>query len=438
MRPGARMKAAVEILDEILDAPPAGLGGACRLGQGAPVRGLRRPLGHRDARLRRAAPTAVACGADGERGAPRARHRGGPSRPRARPCRARCGRRRLAARARAPCRRKKWRRSPGRSIQASRPTSRATFPLGSCRRFERAFGDRAAEEGAGLARRAPVDLRVNTLKATREKVLKALEHAAASRRRRCRPWACASPPRRAPGEAHTSRLRPRTARAGSRSRTRGARSRLSWPALRRGLQVLDLCAGAGGKTLALAAEMENTGQIYAYDSDKGQLRPIFERLKRAGVRNVQVMDGGEEAALEALGGKIDIVLVDAPCTGSGTWRRRPEFEVALEAAKPRRPPERAASSAGAGSPPRQAGRAPRLCHLLGAARGERRPGRRIPRRPLRASRSSPWRETWRGPPHDPAPVSADGAAEMLLLTPASHGTDGFFVATHAARPVIAL
>ena len=58
------------------------------------------------------------------------------------------------------------------------------------------------------------------------------------------------------------------------------------------LQVLDLCAGAGGKTLALAAAMQNTGQIYAYDADRRQLRPIFERLKRAGVRNVQVLQRG--------------------------------------------------------------------------------------------------------------------------------------------------
>ncbi len=90
------------------------------------------------------------------------------------------------------------------------------------------------------------------------------------------------------------------------------------------MQVLDLCAGAGGKTLALAAVMQNTGQIYAYDSDKKQLRPIFERLKRAGARNVQVLDAGDERALAALGPRFDLVLVDAPCTGSGTWRRKPD------------------------------------------------------------------------------------------------------------------
>src|SRR5690606_98265 len=97
---------------------------------------------------------------------------------------------------------------------------------------------------------------------------------------------------------------------------------LAGPAPR--LQVLDLCAGAGGKTLALAATMQNTGQVYAYDADRMQLRPIFERLKRAGVRNVQVLPAGDESKLTALGSRFDLVLVDAPCTGSGVWRRRPD------------------------------------------------------------------------------------------------------------------
>ena len=57
--------------------------------------------------------------------------------------------------------------------------------------------------------------------------------------------------------------------------------------------MLDLCAGAGGKTLALAALMQNTGQLYAYDADRHQLKPIFDRIKRAGVRNVQVLRAGD-------------------------------------------------------------------------------------------------------------------------------------------------
>ena len=97
-------------------------------------------------------------------------------------------------------------------------------------------------------------------------------------------------------------------------------------------QVLDICAGAGGKTLAMAAVMRNTGQIYAYDGDAGRLRPIFERLKRAGVRNAQVLQAGDTAALGALQARFDVVLLDAPCSGSGAWRRRPDAKWRLKPA----------------------------------------------------------------------------------------------------------
>jgi 16S rRNA (cytosine967-C5)-methyltransferase len=95
-------------------------------------------------------------------------------------------------------------------------------------------------------------------------------------------------------------------------------------------QVLDLCAGAGGKTLALAAAMGNTGQIFAYDSDRHRLAPIYDRLKRNGVRNVQVRSPAE-GALDDLKGKMSRVVIDAPCTGSGTWRRRPDAKWKLTA-----------------------------------------------------------------------------------------------------------
>jgi 16S rRNA (cytosine967-C5)-methyltransferase len=92
-----------------------------------------------------------------------------------------------------------------------------------------------------------------------------------------------------------------------------------------GEQVVDLCAGTGGKTLALAAMMENKGQIFATDDDKRRLAPIHDRLKRSGARNVQVRTpksvGGEIADLA---GRCDLVLIDAPCTGSGAWRRNPD------------------------------------------------------------------------------------------------------------------
>jgi 16S rRNA (cytosine967-C5)-methyltransferase len=97
-----------------------------------------------------------------------------------------------------------------------------------------------------------------------------------------------------------------------------------------GEQVVDLCAGGGGKTLALAAMMDNHGQIYATDADIRRLAPIHDRLTRAGVRNVQVRTPrGKSDAVSDLDGKIDCVLVDAPCTGIGTWRRNPDAKWRL-------------------------------------------------------------------------------------------------------------
>ena len=95
--------------------------------------------------------------------------------------------------------------------------------------------------------------------------------------------------------------------------------------------VLDYCAGGGGKTLELASLMGNKGQIHATDSDKSRLAPIFERLKRAETRNVQVHPAKSD--LSALEGKMDCVLIDAPCTGAGTWRRRPDAKWRLSAAQ---------------------------------------------------------------------------------------------------------
>ena len=92
-----------------------------------------------------------------------------------------------------------------------------------------------------------------------------------------------------------------------------------------GEQVIDLCAGAGGKTLALAGVMENHGQIYASDSDKRRLAAIHERIARADAHNIQVRTpAGPADVLGDLAGRADLVLVDAPCTGIGTWRRNPD------------------------------------------------------------------------------------------------------------------
>ena len=155
-------------------------------------------------------------------------------------------------------------------------------------------------------------------------------------------------------------------------------------------QVLDLCAGGGGKTLAFAATMRNTGQVYAYDDDAQRLRPIFERLKRAGVRNAQVLTAGDTAALQALGPRFDVVFIDAPCTGTGAWRRRPDAKWRLKPANLAQRRRGAAGAAGAGRAAGEARRPARLCHLLRLAGGERRSDRRAHGAPSRVA-VLPWR-----------------------------------------------
>jgi 16S rRNA (cytosine967-C5)-methyltransferase len=94
-----------------------------------------------------------------------------------------------------------------------------------------------------------------------------------------------------------------------------------------GMTVVDLCAGAGGKTLALAAEMGNSGRLIACDTDRGRLSRMRPRLERAGVTIAEprLLDPGREReALADLAGTAGLVLVDAPCSGTGTWRRNPE------------------------------------------------------------------------------------------------------------------
>ncbi len=304
---------------------------------------------------------------------------------------------------------------------------RGDYPEWLAASFERAFGDRAAEEGEALARRAPVDMRVNTLKADRERVLKALErHGAVATP--LSPIGVRIP---APvGNGRTPNVEAEAAHGKGWFEVQDEGSQIA--ALLANAtpraQVLDLCAGSGGKTLALAARMQNTGQIYAYDGNRARLRPIFERLKRAGARNVQVLDAGDEKALATLGARFDVVLVDAPCTGSGVWRRRPDAKWRV---KPANLAERRAEQAA----------------VLALARGCVKPGGHIlyvtcsvlPEENTDTVEAflaqapefslSPYGEMWRTALGTEPPASADGRTDTLLLTPARHGTDGFFVAT---------
>ncbi len=192
--------------------------------------------------------------------------------------------------------------------------------------FIESFGDQWLAEAKALAGRPTLDLRANTLKAGRDKVVKALERAGAHAARIARQGI------RIPAGEGPSRLPNVTAELSFQKgwfevQDEGSQIVADLALPGEGEQVLDYCAGGGGKTLAMAATMQNKGQIHAYDSDRKRLAPIIERLKRAGTRNVQVHDS--KAALDSLLGKLDRVLVDAPCTGTGTWRRRPDTKWRL-------------------------------------------------------------------------------------------------------------
>ncbi len=194
--------------------------------------------------------------------------------------------------------------------------------------FSGAFGEDAILEGQALSQRAPADLRVNTLKATREKVLNALERHGAEETPYS-PVGLRLPPRK--GGARNPKLEAERGHGRGWFEVQDEGSQIA--ALLTGaaprMQVADICAGAGGKTLAMAAQMQNTGQIYAYDADPIRFRPIFERLKRAGARNVQTLPPGDAGTVAGFAGRMDLVLVDAPCSGTGVWRRRPDAKWRL-------------------------------------------------------------------------------------------------------------
>ncbi|QIB35256.1 RsmB/NOP family class I SAM-dependent RNA methyltransferase [Ancylobacter pratisalsi] len=189
------------------------------------------------------------------------------------------------------------------------------------------FGEGRAQEGAALADRAPLDLRVNTLKADVAKAMQQLDHLAPIHGV-WSPLALRIAPN-ADGKAPPLTSEPAYLKGMVEIQDEGSQLAAILSAPARGAQVLDLCAGGGGKTLALAALMDNAGQLYAYDDDLRRLAPIHERIQRAGAHNVQVRSpkGKGRAGvdvLEDLTGRMDLVLIDAPCTGTGTWRRNPD------------------------------------------------------------------------------------------------------------------
>jgi 16S rRNA (cytosine967-C5)-methyltransferase len=214
-------------------------------------------------------------------------------------------------------------RLAARSLERAPPWVAGDYPDWLDPAFTQVFGEQRIAELAALAGRAPLDLRVNSLKADPDEVAAALEAL-----------------RPAPTRWSPTGLRIKL-EAGSKSpmihaepafikghieiQDEGSQLAALLSGAHAGEQVVDLCAGGGGKTLALAAMMANRGQIYATDTDRARLAPIHARLTRAGARNVQVRTpGGGRDVLADLSGHAHLVMIDAPCSGTGAWRRNPD------------------------------------------------------------------------------------------------------------------
>lgn len=187
-----------------------------------------------------------------------------------------------------------------------------------------ASGLDAAEQGA-LLDRAPLDLRANALKIDRDSLAARLPVAAATT-----------------AALHGLRLPlgtpaetwPEFAQGLFEVQDTGSQIACQALAAQPGESVVDLCAGAGGKTLALAAAMQNTGRLLACDIDRARLQRLAPRAERAGALvETRLLNPGKESAMLAdWQGQADAVLVDAPCSGTGTWRRNPEARWRLSPA----------------------------------------------------------------------------------------------------------
>jgi len=306
---------------------------------------------------------------------------------------------------------------------------RADLPDWLVPSLSRAFGDRLADEGRAFAARAPVDLRVNTLKADRDAVLGDLAEFGAG------PTPLSPLGVRIPvgeGDARAPHVQSEPGYKLGRFEIQDEGSQIAalLAAPAPGAAALDLCAGGGGKTLALSAAMDNAGTIHAFDTDKRRFGDIFDRLGRAGATNVDVRMP-KPGALDDLAGRMDLVLIDAPCTGVGTWRRRPDakWRLAPGALDLRLSEQRKVLAQGAGFARPGGTLVYVTCSVLPEENEDQVAAFLSAHTDFRlVSIEARWRERLPGAPPAGAVVGIAGRGTALRLTPANAGTDGFFVA----------
>jgi 16S rRNA (cytosine967-C5)-methyltransferase len=295
--------------------------------------------------------------------------------------------------------------------------ARANLPPSIADMVQSAFGSDTEMELAALNGRAPLDLRVNTLQANRETVLEQL---------RADGIAAAATPLSPIGIRIPERVRldmnslyrdgliePQDEAAQLAGLLVDARPDET---------VVDLCAGAGGKTLLLAACMRNQGVLHACDNDPRRLARLMPRLERAAARNIVIHDADAmPALLNALEGRADRVLLDVPCSGSGTWRRNPEARWRYDPASLDEVLRRQRGLLDAGARlVRPGGRLVyATCSILPAENGDQADwflAHHAEFTPV------PLADAW------PAGVTDQRirSGDRLILTPYRHGTDGFF------------
>jgi 16S rRNA (cytosine967-C5)-methyltransferase len=263
----------------------------------------------------------------------------------------------------------------------------------------------APDEQSALLERAPLDIRANRLKTSRDGLREAVggEIIAAPEALRF--------PAGAPAETW-----PEFAQGLFEVQDSGSQIACAALDVRPGEAVIDLCAGAGGKTLALAAAMDNRGGLLACDTDRGRLRKLPPRAERAGaIVETRLLDPSRELeALDDWHERADAVLVDAPCSGTGTWRRNPETrwrlrpgDIARYAALQARLLDIAAALT------RPGGRVGYIvCSLLDAEGADQ--------AAAFLARHSDWRAATVNPP------AGRARGTGIRLTPFHDGTDGFF------------
>ena len=289
------------------------------------------------------------------------------------------------------------------------------------------FGKNADARMRALLEEAPTDLRVNALKASREEAMERL---------------------RAEGvEARPTSISPLGLRLSARVnlaetetfkkgfvevQDEGSQVVSLLTGAAPGMRVVDFCAGAGGKTLALAAQMNNSGSIQALDILKGRLDRAAQRAKRAGAHNItrRLLNNQRDPWIKRQRRKADRVLIDAPCSGTGAWRRNPDARWNM-------------TETGLGE------LIDLQAEILDSAWRMVKPGGRLVyatcsllteenERQVQGFLEGhddfallPWRDAWQEAMGSPPP---EGEGEMLLLTPERHGTDGFFAAVLERKP----